>query len=106
MREIRDGAAEGSGDGRRVLRGQVHGDEARFVEVDCQPGGRGEVVENFFKGKGGGKVSFTDDQGVISVLENWARARGVKRVMKPVRNVRGAHHPLKDVSNNNEKVGR
>jgi hypothetical protein len=54
----------------------MHGDEARFMEINSKASSQHEVVKNIFKLMGRINVGPTEDKGVISVLQHRARQIG------------------------------
>jgi hypothetical protein len=104
LRESRDGASKGCSHVRRILRGNKHGDEARFVEVDGEARGGGEVVQDAFEGGGRSGGSLAEDEGIVRILEDGARCVGGEGVGEVTFRPGQPDKPLEDVGNDDKEV--
>jgi hypothetical protein len=75
------------------------------MEVYGKPGGVSEVIKDSFEAGGRRGVSFANDESVVGILENGARARGGKGVRKLAIGAGVTNKTLEDVSDDDKKVG-
>jgi hypothetical protein len=83
----------------------VHGDEARFVEIDCKPCGQSEVVEDMLKAGCRLHGGLAQDKGIIGVLKDGTRGIRGERVEQGPRLPRGTDKALQHIRHNDEEVG-
>lgn len=105
MRKRRDRAAQDPSQGRRQFTTAVHRDEPRFVEVYGESGSEGKSVQQGFEVGNRGNVSAAEDKGIVGVLQNGAREGRVNGVGEPPLVGSTANETLKDIRNDNKKVG-
>jgi hypothetical protein len=54
----------------------MHGNETGFVEVDREPSGQSEVIQDLLEADRRLDGSLAEDEGIVGVLED--RARGIR----------------------------
>jgi hypothetical protein len=75
------------------------------MEVYGKPGGGSKVIKDSFEAGGRRGVGFANDESVVGILENGARARGGKGVRKLAIGAGVTNKTLEDVSDDDKKVG-
>jgi len=76
------------------------------VEVNLQTGCQSKVIQNPFEPNHGSSCPFGEYQGVVSVLQDWARQSAIQRVGQGVDNVCLLDQALQNIGRNNEQVWR
>jgi hypothetical protein len=76
------------------------------MEVDSKACGRSEVIKNVPESDSRGKISVAKDKSIIGILEHRARDGRVDGMAKAVRSESLTNEVLKDVSDNDEQIGR
>lgn len=103
-----EGGDWGPQDGGHISRDSrlgVHGDEARFVEIDRKPCGQCEVIEDKLKAGRRLDGGLAQNKGIIGVLQNGTRGIRGEWVGQGPSLPRGTDEALQHIRHNDEEVG-